>query len=404
MPTLYLHIGTPKTGTTSIQNLMAGNAAILEKYNICYPDPGFRYAYTGVLRNGHFLVEPYVDADGRLHRNLPCGDYETGLDRLQELGKSYETIVLSDEGIFHNSQHRGDFWEKLKSDLEKRGIALKVILYLRRQDLLAQAVYAQRIKWFHIHDPFDVFLDSLRSTKPLFPFDYCAYLDALSAVLGADSLIVRVFEREQFLGAERNLYSDFLQIFGRTLADGFSVKQEMYNTRLDGGPLELKRVLNYLPFSRPEHHMLLHVMEEIQDISYPGYDPSAKYTYFRPGEQKKFLDSFAESNSRLARTYLHRADGVLFREALVEYPQFCVSDRELLNSLTVVYGKALENLSQQNRALVRQNRELSQTVRKLDAEVKSLRENVLLYRLKRKAGHLFGRSGGEKPDGGKNLS
>ena len=43
MPTLYLHIGTPKTGTTALQNFLPANEEVLEQHGICYPDFGFRY-------------------------------------------------------------------------------------------------------------------------------------------------------------------------------------------------------------------------------------------------------------------------------------------------------------------------------------------------------------------------
>lgn len=38
MKTLYLHIGTPKTGTTSIQEFMVCSREALQKHGICYPD------------------------------------------------------------------------------------------------------------------------------------------------------------------------------------------------------------------------------------------------------------------------------------------------------------------------------------------------------------------------------
>lgn len=51
MPTLYLHIGTPKTGTTALQNFLPANEEVLEQHGICYPDFGFRYTGLGVHRN-----------------------------------------------------------------------------------------------------------------------------------------------------------------------------------------------------------------------------------------------------------------------------------------------------------------------------------------------------------------
>ena len=37
--TLYLHIGLPKTGTTSIQNYLFENREALMQRGVCYPKP-----------------------------------------------------------------------------------------------------------------------------------------------------------------------------------------------------------------------------------------------------------------------------------------------------------------------------------------------------------------------------
>lgn len=38
MKTLYLHIGTTKTATTSIQRFLEENKDVLQKYGYCFPD------------------------------------------------------------------------------------------------------------------------------------------------------------------------------------------------------------------------------------------------------------------------------------------------------------------------------------------------------------------------------
>ena len=80
MPTLYLHIGTPKTGTTALQNFLPANEEVLEQHGICYPDFGFRYAGLGVHRNGHFLVTGNYKGRSRLSR------------RFKKTGRSWKEI------------------------------------------------------------------------------------------------------------------------------------------------------------------------------------------------------------------------------------------------------------------------------------------------------------------------
>ena len=38
MKTLYLHVGTTKTATSSIQRFLEENRTVLEKYGYCFPD------------------------------------------------------------------------------------------------------------------------------------------------------------------------------------------------------------------------------------------------------------------------------------------------------------------------------------------------------------------------------
>ena len=56
MRTLYVHIGTPKTATTSIQMFCVENQDILNEQGYSYPLLEFTYPHVANRRNGHFLV------------------------------------------------------------------------------------------------------------------------------------------------------------------------------------------------------------------------------------------------------------------------------------------------------------------------------------------------------------
>ena len=64
MKTLYLHIGTTKTATTSIQRFLEENKDVLQKYGYCFPDSLHVYPRANKRRNAHFLVAKVWDADG----------------------------------------------------------------------------------------------------------------------------------------------------------------------------------------------------------------------------------------------------------------------------------------------------------------------------------------------------
>ncbi len=62
MKTLYLHIGTPKTASSSIQTYCRANTDKLAEYGYIYPiTPSLFYPNIGHRRNAHFLIGYHKD-------------------------------------------------------------------------------------------------------------------------------------------------------------------------------------------------------------------------------------------------------------------------------------------------------------------------------------------------------
>lgn len=376
MATVYLHIGTPKTGTTAIQNFLSDNNEVLNKYGICYPDLGFRYSGIGMLRNAHFLLTSYTDENGK----QPGKDYEPGLDKLAELADSYDKIIISDEAIWRGSQSRKDFWTRLKYDFWKRNLDFKVIVYLRRQDLWVQSFWGQKIKKGAEYD-FKGYLQNLEEIG--YPTNYYKYMNTLSSVFGEKSIIIRVYEKGQYQGEQHTLISDFLNIFGLPLTDEFCIKQTLYNLSLNGNYLEIRRMLNALPDFPANGKALKKSIWELQKL-YPEADQAQNYTWANPEEQRAYLDSFAQSNEDLARKYLHRTNGILFYDPVEDFPERIPDEKALFHDAFLICCEAIQQLEQNNRML-------DLELQSVKSELKNIRENVLLYRLKRKIKHILGK-------------
>lgn len=371
MATLYLHIGIPKTGTTALQNFMAQNQEALQQHGICFPDFGYRYPRIGIYRNGHFLISAYITEDNQKFSNRPGNEYEEGLDKVAELAKEYDKIILTDEAVWKGSRNRPDFWPQLKDDLEKRKIDLRIIVYFRRQDLWIQSFWSQKVKTgsgLTFHE----FIASMRENN--YPMNYYEYMNMLSDIFGKEALIIRVYEKGQYRGKEKTLVSDFLDIFGLTLDDSFVIKEKIYNTTLTGNPLEMRRLINTLPGSRDQKAILTHNIPKPQNPK-PSANSTDSFSWFTPQEQRAYLEQFAESNSKVAREYLGRQDGHLFYEEIEELPQPAIDEKAMLRDTICLYGKVI--LEQQ------------ETIKELKGDIKKLREDVLWFRLKRKARHLM---------------
>lgn len=373
MATVYVHAGLPKTGTTALQRFLWENGGTLKKHGVVYPH--MKYSYKGVNfhRNGHFLLAPFVDEQGKEHHDRPCAEFGDALDELKRLGETYDRIILSDEIIWRTRWKWENYWQRVRQEMNSRGLELKVIVYLRRQDLWTEGFWAQRVK-DGSPKSFSEFLELfLKNTCYV---DYYDYMNHLVPVIGRENLIIRIYEKGQYRGAEGNLHSDFLDIFGLSLSDGFVIGKEIQNTRLDGAYLEMRRMLNAIPISENSRTVFQEGLKKAQMDA-----ATERYAYFSPEERRAFMKRFEADNEKLAREYLGRADGVLFREEAEDLPQMNISERELLEAVIGTCARVTD--------------ELVQDRNRLRTELCELREDVLWYRVKRKANHLFGKKNGK---------
>ena len=400
MPTLYLHIGTPKTGTTALQNFLPANEEVLEQHGICYPDFGFRYAGLGVHRNGHFLVTcNYKDEFGNRVPEKEEADYQEGLRKLEETGKKFSKIILSDEGIWKQSiTDRENFWERLNKDLKRIGFDIKIVVYFRCQNLFVQSHWAQKIKEGGKYD-FHEYLESPVFTE--YPLDYYEYMHMLASIFGKEALIIRVFEKKQFTGENHTIQEDFLNIFNLKMSDGFVVEQAVYNTSFEGDYLKIKEILNNLPEFKSNKNLLISNMKNIQDEKIFEHNYK-KYTFFKPGEEEEFMERFNSSNSMVAKEFLGREDGRLFYDDIKDYPEYQVDTYQLLCDVMLVYGRMVNLLNEKCEAQLAElnalkpkvKEEKAQRIEKdkeLKAMIRELEQTSLLFRLRRKWRHITGK-------------
>lgn len=374
MAAVYLHIGLPKTGTTAVQNFLWENRSILEKNSICYPNFDVRYPHVKFLRNAHFLISSCKKAElgGQL---VTDAAYTRLLDQIAGLGTRFDRIFLSEEAIWSAKWDQPVFWGKLKTDLNERGLSLRIIVYLRRQDNFVQSLYRQKVRARLTGLSFHEFLNTYLKTYPL---DYYSYIRELADMLGRDSLIIRVYEKEQYRGEEHNLFSDFLDIFGLSVSDGFAIGQADLNLPLDGSKHELRRLLNAAQDPRAGHTILTQSFRDVVSGTRSKETNYKDVSFFRPGEQSAYLESFAESNSRTAREFLGREDGILFQDSEnITLPEYRVDSDALLQDTVLLYARSILRLEEECNMLRKE-------LEKVRSELDSVRQNTILSRLKRK--------------------
>lgn len=189
MPRMVLHIGTEKTGSSSIQRMMARNRELLRRdYDIAYSRP---------LGNVLCRLAQQPENRKRLRRRV---------DQLIEENAGPFTWVCSAELLQSRLTTDADVLA-LRRELESRGFdRFQIIVYLRRPAAIANSMASTAVQWDRerLQAPFSSYLDVV--------CDHRATLQRWGDVFGRESLAPRRFERSDF--PDGSLLLDFLDTLG----------------------------------------------------------------------------------------------------------------------------------------------------------------------------------------------
>lgn len=177
MSKLILHVGTHKTGTTSIQSLASSNRDELMSKGLCYPDPVKWFKVDARLQsaNAHFsfanALARYNEKDQRQlsqFRDHISESLSKGMDVLVSAESLCRHILIEGEGLLKGNQkpnqrlawHQGRaaFIARLAEYLE--GLPVEVVMYLRRPDSFMESMYSESISSTGNILDFDRFLKS----------------------------------------------------------------------------------------------------------------------------------------------------------------------------------------------------------------------------------------------------
>lgn len=194
-----LHIGTHKTGTTSLQAMFAHNRQALADAGAYFPPVGMTEERAG---------------QHKIAWDLMAGDFNGHVkDLTVALGVSPLPVAIvssEDLSLLHPDANTFD---KLVRTIERCGYQTKVVVYLRAQAPYAESMYAERIKHEDIK-PVREYVDEILRTGTFHPrasipvaFEYSKFLDRISLAIGDDNIAVRPYP---CAGGDSGIYADFL--------------------------------------------------------------------------------------------------------------------------------------------------------------------------------------------------
>jgi tetratricopeptide (TPR) repeat protein len=311
--TAILHIGTAKTGTTTIQRMLLENRDRLLARGFCFPRSPGEKNHTRLA----IAVAPAGRADKMARTTREAGDaaYVTGrfeadlAAEMADLPDSVHTCIFSNEHCYRKVDSV-EAAARLKALLDPHFDRYRVVVYLRRQDEMAVSVYSTRLRSGAAHDA--VLPEVAGNEGYLRRFDWHALVERWAAAFGPDAVAPRLFGRETFVGGD--LLEDFFDVCGLS-SDGL-VRPEVTNSALAAPAQEFLRRLNHLMFGEDgaDDDKAPQFVRHFVDAHFSGRGR-------RPAraEAEAFVAHFAESNESLRRGWFpDRA--VLFGSDFSRYP------------------------------------------------------------------------------------
>jgi hypothetical protein len=215
----FLHIGTHKTGSTSLQMLLHTHPRELAARRRFYPRSG----RAPDSPSGHHNLAWEISRDPRHQRQHGTLD-----DLFAEIEDVRDDVILSSEdfecAVFHADAF-GEFLARLRAN----GFDVAIVVYLRNQVDYATSLYMELIK-HGLAEPWRRFLQALVDDGQyawkhwIFPFCYDGLTRQLETFEDVD-LVVRAYDQP----CGGSLTADFLSIVG---LGGLTIQERFDNRRV----------------------------------------------------------------------------------------------------------------------------------------------------------------------------
>lgn len=323
---LFIHIGTWKTGSSTIQYNLNRFKEQLKEDGIYYLSKKDKMVVDdGIVRGFDKIEMEYVEKSRHKLKGI-----------LKETeGVDYKYIASAEE--FSGDPFRGfknctSVAENLYEITKDLNLDVKIIVYLRRQDDFIESMYTQSVHLGGVKT-FQEFVSDFDESH----FNWYYLLEAYSKLFGKDNIIVRRYHKA-FLPQKNSLLRDFGEVINSKLIADFSVTVSK-NRGLSRDALELSRFTNK-HFEDKERYRLRKIFQQVNSKK-----PFEKYAFFNTPEREKFLAMYKHSNSKVAKEYLGIEYDSLFpspdlSEIVPQYPGLTNE------AMAVILSRALLSVSE----------------------------------------------------------
>jgi hypothetical protein len=215
---ILIHIGTSKTGSTSIQRALAKSSRKGQLEEIYYPLPLGGH-------NHQEIVIPYHKSYEKLPRQLRCkhspSDFEVirrgYLSDLFEQLRQHNKVIICSEYL---GSLNIEAIQRFRTDLENLGfIEFKVLIYIRKPASHYLSYIQQQLK-----------ASSKFSTPAQFRYRFLESINCWSKVFQPESLEIRIFQAQNF--PDGSVVLDFNKCASKFFKTSIQLEDESRNTSI----------------------------------------------------------------------------------------------------------------------------------------------------------------------------
>jgi len=229
---LIVHIGTPKTGTTSIQEALFKNKEVLASH-------GFHFLQCAGKRNNRKLAVYCLGPDKYdnycANHNITTSDdkkrfneefYSYFIEELDSLGPGIHTVLMSCEQLSSRLKTPADV-KKIRDLVSPHFAGIKVLCYLREQCDAAHSLYTTSLRSGKKHE-FDEFLSRCHPDNRR--YNYLEMIDRWVSIFGRESIVVKLYNKKALLKGD--LVSDYFQSVSPDLVTIVEKNETFLNTSI----------------------------------------------------------------------------------------------------------------------------------------------------------------------------
>lgn len=269
---IYLHIGTHKTGTTSIQNFLFKNSFKLKQQ-------GFDYLVKNCVWEAHHpLGWAFQGNNAALNSHCPWKNIGI-INELEKevLSSNAHSFIISSENLYH--LRNKNFIERFFNRFEN--YEFKVIIYLRSQLKFLESWYYELVRadYCKLALSFEDFIQ-----EPRYNLDYANALSAWEEFISKKDITVLPYDS---IARDKKLLESFKASVG--LSDDLKLKVgKNQNLRMTYSQLSLLKELNSKDIS---HQTWLRERNEILSMKISESSKSLIDTKLNDLIQRKYADS-----------------------------------------------------------------------------------------------------------------